>query len=93
MQDDYEIPNDASELTDQERAEHEFIERQLSWDEIMDIALACEREEDVVQAQYYFARAKQEGSPEILSLLDEITEDRLKIATVRLGKPEFVFYS
>lgn len=92
MQDDYEIP-DVSELSDQERAEHEFIEQRLSLDEIMDIAWACERVEDIVQAQYYFARAKEEGSSEILSLLDEITEDRLKIARVRLGKPEFVFYS
>lgn len=92
MQDDYEIP-DVSELSDQEYAEHMFIEQQLSSDEIINIAFACERVEDIVQAQYYFARARQEGSFEILSLLDEITEDRLKISGVRLGVPEFVFYS
>lgn len=89
----YDIPNDASRLTDQERTEHEFIEQQLSLEEIESIALACERIEDIVWAQYYFARAKQEKSPEMLSLLDEITEDTLKITRVRLGKPEFVFYS
>lgn len=93
MHDDYEIPNDASELSDQERTEHEFIEQQLSDEEIMSIALACKRIGDVVRAQYYFARTKQEGIPQTLSLLNELVDDRLKISSVRMGVPEFVFYS
>lgn len=93
MQDDYDIPNDASELSDQERAEHEFIGQLLSDEEIMSIALACKRIEDVVPAQWYFARAKQEGTPQTLDLLNELVEDKLEIARVRLGVPEFVFYS
>lgn len=90
---DYVIPNDTSTLSDQEMIEYEFIEQYLSLDEMESIALACERVEDVILSQFFFARAKQEGSTEKLNLLAEIVEDRLKIKGVKLGIPEFGYFS
>jgi len=92
MYDDHEIP-DVSELTEQELKEHRFIEQYLNDEEIMSVALACARVEDIIAAQLYFARAKQEGTREKLGLLSEIDDDRLKIKSVKLGVPDFEFYS
>lgn len=93
MHDDYDIPNDASELSDQERVEQDFIGQYLSLEEIESIAIACERVEDVILAQYYFACVKRDVDVENLRLLAEIVEDKLKIMGVRLGIPELGYFS
>jgi len=92
MNGDYEI-TDVSELTEQELKEHRFIEQYLNDEEIMSVALSCRNVDDIFQAQYYFALAKQNGSIDALGLLNEITRDRLKIKGVNLGVPDFEFYS
>lgn len=96
MHDDYEVPNDCSELTDQEWAEHKFIEQYLDDEEIMAVALVCERGvsyQNVILCQLYFARAKRDGDNEKLGLLVEIGEGGVIIKGVKLGIPEFEFLS
>lgn len=87
----YDIPNSISDLSDIERAEHEFIENQLTDEEIMAVALSCRRVEDLIPAQWYFVCGKSGGKPHTLSLLGEAVEDRLQISEVRLGVPRFGF--
>lgn len=96
MHDDFEVPEDCSELTDQEWAEHKLIEQYLEDEELMAVALACERGVtyvDMVLSQLYFALAKRDGDSEKLGILVEIVQDKLKIRSVKLGVPDFAFFS
>ena len=93
MPDDINTLNDSWGLSAQERREHDFITQHLSLDEIEAVAWACDKANDVIQAQYYFACAKRDCTKEVLELLTEIIEDNVKIKTVKLGVPLFLYYS
>ena len=50
---DFEVPNDCSELPEQEWAEYELIEQYLDDEELMSVALACERGESYFEMLYF----------------------------------------
>jgi len=83
----------SEELTDQERQEHDFIGEVLEDEEIMSVAFACEKGEDVIPSQFYFATKKKEGVPEVFSLLAEAVENKLRIKGMKRGAPLFDFKS
>lgn len=87
----YEMKN--LEINEQDLKEHRFVELYLNDREIESIALACNKSYYVFPTQFYFALAKKNGSTDKLELLSGIVQGMLKIIGVKLGVPQYRFYS
>lgn len=80
-------------MTSQEVAEHGFITDMLEDEHFMVIAFACERNRDVIPAQFYFACLLRDDTEKALNLLEQLDLEKVKIKRVRRGAPEFSFLS